>query len=114
MAEIAETAIDTDIGGKDKKKGSEAMAWIRDILIAVLIAVIIAQFIQPTIVREHSMQETLQPNDYLILSKMSYKFSDIKYGDIVVFKSNVGNRGRKEKASDQTRCCKRRRYDRHR
>lgn len=33
---------------KKKKRGSEAMAWIRDIVAAVLIAVIIAQFIQPT------------------------------------------------------------------
>ena len=30
---------------KKKKRGSEAMAWIRDIVAAVLIAVIIAQFI---------------------------------------------------------------------
>ena len=75
---------------KKKKRGSEAMAWIRDIVAAVLIAVIIAQFIQPTIVREHSMQNTLQPNDYLILSKMAYKFGgDVEYGDIVVFKSDV-------------------------
>ena len=92
-------AVQADTAGEEKKrkKGSEAMAWIRDILIAVLIAVIIAQFIQPTIVREHSMQETLQPNDYLILSKMSYKFSDIEYGDIVVFKSNVETEDGKKK-----------------
>ncbi len=90
-------AIEIGADEKKKKKGSEAMAWIRDILIAVLIAVIIAQFIQPTIVREHSMQETLQPNDYLILSKMSYKFSDIQYGDIVVFKSNVETEDGKKK-----------------
>ena len=90
-------AIELEADEKRKKKGSEAMAWIRDILIAVLIAVIIAQFIQPTIVREHSMQETLQPNDYLILSKMSYKFGDIQYGDIVVFKSNVETEDGKKK-----------------
>ena len=63
-----------------------------------LIAVIIAQFIQPTIVREHSMQNTLQPNDYLILSKMAYKFGgDVEYGDIVVFKSDVEQENGKKK-----------------
>ncbi len=83
---------------KKKKRGSEAMAWIRDIVAAVLIAVIIAQFIQPTIVREHSMQNTLQPNDYLILSKMAYKFGgDVEYGDIVVFKSDVEQENGKKK-----------------
>lgn len=75
---------------KKKKRGSEAMAWVRDILLAVLIALVISQFIQPTIVREHSMQNTLQPDDYLILSKMAYKFGgDIKYGDIIVFESDM-------------------------
>ncbi len=73
-----------------KKKRSEAMSWIRDILIAVVIALIIAQCIQPTIVREHSMQDTLQPNDYLILNKLAYKFGgEIEYGDIVVFRSSL-------------------------
>ncbi len=74
----------------EKKKGTEVMSWIRDILIAVIIAVIIAQCIQPTIVREHSMQNTLQPNDYLILNKLAYRFGgEIEYGDIVVFHSNL-------------------------
>ncbi len=83
-AEAAETAVPV------KKKRSEAMSWIRDILIAVVIAIIIAQCIQPTIVREHSMQDTLQPNDYLILNKLAYKFGgEIEYGDIVVFHSSM-------------------------
>lgn len=87
-----------DTGKKKKKRGSEVMAWIRDIVAAVLIAIVIAQFIQPTIVREHSMQNTLQPNDYLILSKMAYKFGgDIDYGDVIVFKSDLDLENGKKK-----------------
>lgn len=100
QTETAVEETDADASGKKKKKGkrSEAVAWIRDILAAVLIAVIIAQFIQPTIVREHSMQNTLQPNDYLILSKMAYRFGgDLEYGDIVVFKSDVEQENGKKK-----------------
>lgn len=94
----SEVPDDKQTGKKKKGRKSEAVAWIRDILAAVLIAVIIAQFIQPTIVREHSMQNTLQPNDYLILSKMAYRLGgDIEYGDIVVFKSNVEQENGKKK-----------------
>ncbi len=82
-------AEESEPGGKKKKKGSELGVWIRDILIAIAIALVIAQFIQPTIVQEHSMQNTLQPYDYLILSKMSYKFGEIGYGDIIVFRSDM-------------------------
>ena len=59
-----------------KTKGSEAFAWIRDIIIAIVIALIISQFITPTIVQEHSMDDTLHNNDYLILWKMAYRSSE--------------------------------------
>lgn len=73
-----------------KSKGSGAMAWIRDILIAVIIAIIIAQFITPTIVQQHSMDNTLNNNDYLIMWKLPYKFgASPDYGDIVVFETEL-------------------------
>ena len=66
--------------------------WIKDIGIAVLIAVLLLQFIKPTIVREHSMENTLFSNDYLFVGKMHYKlFSDYERGDIIVFKSNLSS-----------------------
>ena len=43
--------------------------WIKDILIAIVVAFLVLQFIKPTIVQEHSMENTLQPNDYLFISK---------------------------------------------
>lgn len=76
----------------EKKKRSEAFAWIRDIAIAVVIAVVISRFITPTIVQEHSMENTLQNGNYLILLRTAYKFgNEPKYGDIVVFKSDIIN-----------------------
>lgn len=82
---------------KAVKKGSEAFAWIRDILIAIIIALIVTQFITPTIVQEHSMDNTLNNNDYLILWKMAYRSSEPDYGDIVVFKSKLLDENGKEK-----------------
>ncbi len=85
-AEIAEMASKEE---KKKKRRKELFAWVRDIAIAIVIALIVAQFIQPTIVKQHSMQNTLQPNDYLIISKFAYKFGEIEYGDIVVFETDM-------------------------
>jgi signal peptidase I len=64
--------------------------WIRDIAIAVVIAIIIMQFIKPTIVKERSMEDTLHPNDYIFLSKQAYNLGgEPERGDIVVFRSSL-------------------------
>jgi signal peptidase I len=64
--------------------------WIKDILVAIVISVIIMQFIKPTIVREHSMEETLKENDYILLSRQAYGlFGEPQRGDIVVFESDL-------------------------
>jgi signal peptidase I len=66
--------------------------WIRDIAIAVAIAVVIMQFIKPTIVKEHSMEDTLFPDDYIFLSKQAYNLGgEPRRGDIVVFRSDMEN-----------------------
>ena len=78
-------------GQEKTKKASELIAWIRDIAIAIIIALVISRFITPTIVQEHSMDDTLHNNDYLILWKMAYVFGEPDYGDIVVFRSDLLN-----------------------
>ena len=75
---------------EESKKGlsENAKEWIKDILIAIVVAFLVLQFIKPTIVQEHSMENTLQPNDYLFISKQSYRlFGDPQRGDIIVFHS---------------------------
>ncbi len=83
--------------GEKKKKKSlawEIFSWVRDILIAVLIAVLISQIISPTIVQQRSMEDTLHNGDYLMMFKLAYKFGDQpKYGDIVIFESNLKDSG---------------------
>lgn len=71
--------------------------WIKDILIAIIAAVIILQFIKPTIVKETSMQPTLYENNYIFLSKQAYLFSEPEAGDIIVFHSNLKTVTGKEK-----------------
>ena len=71
---------------------SEIIAWIRDISVAVIAALLISRVITPTIVQEHSMEDTLQNKNYLILLRTAYKFGgEPEYGDIVVFRSDLVN-----------------------
>lgn len=74
---------------KKKNKKSKKLSWLIDIAVALVVAVAINFFFTPTIVKEHSMDTTLADNDYLILFKKAYWFSDIKRGDILTFKSDL-------------------------
>ena len=76
----------------------ELKEWAKDIIIAVIVAVIILQFIKPTFVRETSMMPTLQEYNFLFLSKQSYRFGDPKQGDIVVFHTKLKTESGDEKA----------------
>lgn len=75
---------------REKGKKSVAMEWIKDIAIAAIIAIIIVQFIKPTIVKETSMEPNFYENNYLFVYKMAYKLGgEPQKGDVVVFKSNL-------------------------
>lgn len=66
--------------------------FIRDVIIAVAIVVALSFVFKPTIVKEHSMEDTLQPNDYLFLYKLAYMNDEHPDpGDIIVFKSDLVN-----------------------
>lgn len=63
--------------------------WIKDIGIALVVGILILQFIKPTIVKEHSMEPTLGENDYIFLSKQAYRFGEPSFGDIIVFHTSL-------------------------
>ena len=71
--------------------------WIRDMAIALIIGLLLTQLIKPTIVREHSMEATLQEYDYIILNRQAYLFSEPKVGDIIVFHTDLVQSNGKEK-----------------
>lgn len=65
----------------------EIMEWVKTILISLLIALVITTFIKPTIVKNHSMQHTLEENDFLMINRLLYRQGEPHEGDIIVFKS---------------------------
>jgi signal peptidase I len=58
---------------------------LRDALIPLALVIILLQFFSPTIVREHSMENTLKENELLYIAKPAYWLASPQYGDIVVF-----------------------------
>jgi signal peptidase I len=71
--------------------------FLKELIVAALIAFLILQFIKPTIVKESSMQPTLFENNYIFLSKQAYNFGEPKRGDIIVFHTNLTNQEGEEK-----------------
>jgi len=70
----------------------EAYEWLRDIIIAIIIAGTILLFFKPIVVKQESMQPTFYAEDYIVVSKQAYNlFGDVERGDVVVFKSNLLN-----------------------
>ncbi len=75
--------------GRVMKGKSKIKTIVKDVFIACVIAILISIFISPTLVRETSMEPTIEPDDYLLLSRQAYRFGEVHEGDIVVFKSDI-------------------------
>ena len=89
-----ETSEKNDIGTKHEtktnvKRRSELNDWVKSIIIAAFIAVLLMQLIVPTVVREHSMEPSFYGGDYLIVGKINYKISSPHRGDVIIFKSDI-------------------------
>ena len=64
--------------------------WGSYIIIVILIILLRSFVITPVIVRGDSMYDTLVDGEVLLLSKISYRFDDIKRFDVVVIKDKSG------------------------
>lgn len=70
----------------DSKK--ELYEWIKSILLAVLLALLIRSFVvEVFMVQGLSMEPTLHDRERLIVSKLQYNLREPKRGEIVVFKA---------------------------
>jgi signal peptidase I len=76
-----------------KEKPSGPLAVLREtatlVVLAVLLAVVFKTFlVQAFFIPSGSMEPTLDISDRVLVEKVSYRFGDIKRGDIVVFVHN--------------------------
>lgn len=76
---------------KKEPEENSLVEWVKGAAIALVIAVAILQFIKPTIVQQHSMEPNFETNDYLFISKQSYKLfrGEPKLGDVIVFSTEM-------------------------
>ena len=71
---------------------------IKYIIFAPILAAVVISFVRPTIVKQTSMQDTLNPNDYIIMYRRAYSGDkEPKRGDIVIFKSELQDENGKNK-----------------
>jgi signal peptidase I len=70
---------------------------LRDVFIAVALLAILLQFFSPTVVREHSMENTLKENEILYIAKKAYWFGSPQHGDIVIFHTALVDQSGTEK-----------------
>jgi signal peptidase I len=75
--------------GTGKKKKKQLPFWIELpmlIGIALIVAVVIKTFLfQAFYIPSSSMEDTLQINDRVLVSKISYAIGDVDHGDVIVF-----------------------------
>jgi signal peptidase I len=71
---------------------------LRDVCIALVLLTILLQFFTPTVVREHSMEDTLKENEILYIAKKAYWFGSPQHGDIVVFRTQLTDEDGAEKS----------------
>ena len=63
-----------------------AIGWLRDILFAIVLALIIIAFVyQPVKVEGTSMAPYLSDQERIFINKFTYQFGPIERGDVVVF-----------------------------
>jgi len=82
----------------EAKKVKKEKTWKRIILedlavvlVAIAIGLCIRYFAMPVKVIGHSMEQTLQNGDYMLMDRMSYRNSNPQYGDVVVTNSGLEN-----------------------
>lgn len=73
-----------------ERKGIIGEIWeiIKIFLMAIVLAVVMVQFIRPTKVDGISMYSTLDNNDYLIINRIS-RYTGVKRGQIIVFDTDM-------------------------
>jgi len=73
--------------GETQSAASMIVEWTKGIALALVCAVVILQFIKPTVVQQHSMEPNFYTNDYLFISKQAYRLfrGTPQLGDVIVF-----------------------------
>ena len=76
-------------GGDKPRTAQVAVAWVRDLFVSVILAMIVILFLyQPVKVEGTSMMPSLVDQERIFINKFSYRlgFGEVERGDMVVFR----------------------------
>lgn len=74
------------------------ISLLKDVAIAVVIALLILAVINPIVVKESSMLPNFYDGDYLLLNKQAYTiFGEVERGDVVVFHTELKDEREEDK-----------------
>lgn len=74
-----------------KYRSREFWEWVRSIVIAIVLALVIRFFLfEVFVVEGGSMSPTLEENERLVVNKIVYRLDEPRYGEIVVFEFEPG------------------------
>lgn len=66
------------------------LEWLKELVLAVIIAAVVLTFIKPIIICQSSMEPNFYNGDYVFISKQAYNlFGDPERSDIVVFHTGL-------------------------
>jgi signal peptidase I len=69
-----------------RERRKAAIEWTMAIVMAVVVAFTVKAWIAQTfVIPSGSMEDTLQVNDRVLVSKLSYRFGPVDRGDVIVF-----------------------------
>ena len=86
LVDGVETPIDEDALASGAAARRNAIEWAVVLVAAVLLALVLrAIVLQAFYIPSPSMEDTLLVQDRVLVNKLSYQFSDVSRGDIVVF-----------------------------
>ncbi|MFS1513222.1 signal peptidase I [Chengkuizengella sp. SCS-71B] len=84
-----EEKIDNEKTNQTNSFLNTSWEWVKSILIAVALVVIIRSFLfTPTVVSGQSMQPSFFNNDKLIVNKILYTIREPERGEVIIFKAN--------------------------
>ena len=98
VVSVDDQDFDGETRGRSEGK-SLIMDWVREILVAIIIAMIIMQFIKPTIVKQRSMEPNFYTNDYLLVNKQAYGLfrQTPELGEVIIFETEMKTENGDEK-----------------
>lgn len=85
ILELERIQLENEKEARKQRIRKEIWEWTKTLIFAIFLYLIIDFFIARVIVDGNSMNPSIENGNLMLVNKMSYAFSEIEYGDIIVF-----------------------------